>query len=135
MPDNVTTAQFVELFSQVSQSTKSIFDLTSRMDERVKIMVQKQQETENKIDKIMDAQSALVTRITQLETISKNTTIDAHLDNLETRVRSLETTINELKIYSDSNTARWKTISDIAIKIFIAVIGAWIVWKLGIQVQ
>lgn len=45
---NLTNSQFVELFSQVSQSTKSIFDLSLRTDERVKMMIEKQEDTEQK---------------------------------------------------------------------------------------
>lgn len=127
MNTDFTTGQLVELFSQVSQSTKSIFDLASRTDERVKVLIEKQQDIDTKIDRVIESQNSLLFRLSVVEKSAMS------IDDLNKRIRMLETDVHELKIHSQGSITKWKSIIDVTLKIISLVAGAWIIWHLGIR--
>ena len=117
--------KLLELFSQVSQSNNSIFELASRTDERVKILLEKQTNTDEKIDKLVDNHIFLATKVATLEASN-----DPELD---LRVRNVETKIVELSCVSKTAAEKIRDYFENLIKVIAPILAAWFVWKFGFK--
>lgn len=130
-------------YLELSTSIKTIVDMTSRIDERVKILMQQQNDNNEKIEKVMDRVSDLMSRLAILE--SRNGT-DARIkidevekqfkekiDELSKYNSSLNVKIAALEIHAGSNNSRWQFIADATFKVFIMVAAAFLALKLGLK--
>lgn len=125
MTTNINYEQFVNLFSEVLESTKNICDVVSRTDERVKIIRERQEDIDKKISNLDRDYHIIINRLVLLE--SKN------FDKLELRIRNIEDSFQTSNIKVESLSSNWKNITDNIIKGIFGVAIAWIIWKLGIH--
>ena len=136
MTEKKLTEQYI---NQVTESIQGLFDLTARIDERLKMIAEKQSEQDAKIEKYVDTHTKLVERVVSLESKNGRTMkanierLEKDVDLLERNVHSMELSLNSMKIYTINQESRWKMIFDVAAKILIIVVGAIIVWQLGIR--
>ena len=65
--DTMPNQNEASYYSQVQESIQSIFELTTRVDERVQLMMKKQEDLEDKIDAQLKEINALAIRVTILE--------------------------------------------------------------------
>ena len=124
------------LYREVSESLKLVFDITSRIDERMKVLIEKNNESKDKIEKLYDQQVTLLNRITILE--NKNNTqvindlknevniIDGRVEHLSERLVHVEKEIHQ-------NNSKWANIIDFIFKLATVVVGSIILWKLGVK--
>ena len=75
-----------QFFTQVSESIKSVFNLTSRIDERVKMIHEKQQEMDKKFSRLIESQGTLNSRVSVLESTSET----GEIQELEKTVHNME---------------------------------------------
>jgi TolA-binding protein len=122
-------------YQQVSESVKLVFDLTSRIDERVKMLVEQHNDSNQRIEKIVERHENFSSRITVLENKNGNNLdeIKKTLKDTEKTLRELEIKVAALQIHSGQHESKFKTAGDFVFKIVVAVIGGYIVWKLGIK--
>jgi hypothetical protein len=125
-----------QFYQEVIETLKRVGDLTSRIDERVKILIENDEDAREKIEKLFDNQTNMLTRLIVLE--NKNgmklmdelkvdvRQINVNIDNVENRLLLVERDINH---YGN----KWKSIFDFIFKVAITVIGGIILWKLGIH--
>ena len=131
-----------EYYDKVSESIKLIFDLTSRIDERVKILVEQHNETHQRIEKIHERYEGMMNRIVVLE--NKNgselkhaiadlksmlNNIDNQKDALEKRIRDNEVKLAALEIYNTQHMGKWKLVGDFIFKVVMLGLGAFLTWK------
>lgn len=130
-------------YKQLSESIKNIFELTSRIDERVKILIEQQNATNHKVEKLVENDQGILSRIAILESKGNNG-LKAQVDSLmqeiadlkkcqkdlEKEKEKLKLEISALNIYSQQNVGRWQWIGDAAFKIFMATMAAILAWKL-----
>lgn len=121
-------------YREFSESIKSLFILTNRIDERVRVLIEHNEETKHRIEKLVDNQNVLLGRIILLET-NKETIlevksnflmINADANRLHERVTNLEKDIN-------NQTNKLSSMLDIAFKLIIPIIGGIILWKIGVK--
>lgn len=143
------TAIAEQFFAQVSESIQLVFDLTSRIDERVKMLIERQNELDAKIEKLFDAHQVLLNRLSIIEAkeypqlkedlmhvkqsiprIQKN---EDDLSDAESRVNALETKIEILTARLGNHDNRWLLAFDAIWKIGLMVIAGYILFKLGLQ--
>lgn len=98
--DGALTEQY---FGQVSESLQLVFDLTSRIDERLKNVMEKQRDMDEQIKKLIDLQ---------------------HLLELRTEILSN-------RVGNHDN--RWAKVVDAIWKFSTMIIGGIILYKLGIK--
>ena len=144
-----------QFYNQVSESIKSVFDLTSRIDERVKMLIEKQNELDDKFEKIMHQNSNLSTRLSVLESKDfgsiksdiediekrlvvleikfKNDKTTDKIDKLDNQVRELELKQQGHDIFKLSTEARITRSIDIIFKLVIGVATGFLLWKWGIK--
>jgi len=134
-----------QFYQQVTESIKLVFDLTSRIDERVKNLVEQLGESQDRIDRVMDKQEAMTTRIAVLE--NKNGTaikeevaeIKKNLHALQSdemaevkkAVHALEVKMAGIEWQSGSHENKWKLAGDFVFKLILAALGAFFAWKLS----
>ncbi len=130
-------------YKEVSDSLKLVFDLTSRIDERMKIVIAGNTETKEKIERLASQYSDIITRISLLE--SKNT--NRQIDELKEEIKDVKTKINDFHDTVDnskikmaevekdlkSHSYKWTALIDFIFKVAIIVIGGVILFKLGIK--
>jgi hypothetical protein len=118
-----------EFYAQVSESIKLVFDLTSRIDERVKLLVEQHQEANSKIEKLMDRQENIFSRLSVLEAQEQRSGIG----ELRKEMQAVQVRMTSLEIYNQGHTNKWDKTVDFLFKIGIALVSAVALWKLGIK--
>ena len=124
------------LYIELSDSLKLVFDITSRIDERTKILIESNNESKSRIEKLYEQQTELINRISILE--SKNITqtindlkndisvVESKVEHLSERCLHLEKDLNQ-------TSSKFASIIDFIFKVGVVVIGSIILWKLGIK--
>jgi len=124
------------LYVELNESLKMVFDITSRIDERTKILIENNNEAKEKIEKLHEQQTELLNRITVLENRNNMqlindlnnevNIIDSKVEHLSERCLHLEKDFNQ-------TANKWASIVDFIFKVGVVVIGSIILWKLGIK--
>jgi hypothetical protein len=118
-----------QFFTQVSESIKSVFNLTSRIDERVKMIHEKQQEMDKKFSRLIESQGTLNSRVSVLESTS-----DAEeIQDLEKTVHNMELVLKEVELKSAGNTGKWNVVADFSLKILWAMAAAAAIYYMGFK--
>jgi len=150
-PTRNTAVKGEQSFASVSDAIQTVFDLTSRIDERVKMLITHQNEIDLRLEKLLDMHQQILHRITAIESKNLNA-IEDDLQNLNEKVAILENDdcrgeIQELKtkIHSfdlkqenitlriGSHDGRWNKIFDSIWKFALMLIAGFILYKLGFQ--
>jgi chromosome segregation ATPase len=128
-----------QYYNQVSESIRNVFELTTRIDERVQLMMKKQEELERKIDVPVTLANAINNRVSVLE--SKTTThletairsLEGQLSDAENFIRSLESKVQNLEGDTSRSGERWKQLSGAVIQLVWVVVAAYVLYKLNLQ--
>lgn len=122
-----------KIFAQTSENIQKLFDLSTRIDERVKSIIQRQEELERKINEVVHSTAELRENIAVLKSVH------GHFEQNEAKIADLkkETTFLDKRITSVERTSegtenRWNTIIKFIVQIIWLVVGAWILYKLGL---
>lgn len=117
---------------QVNESINSIIELTSRVDERVQLIMKTQKSVEDKIDAQLQFFNELNTRVKILE--SKDTLPQLqNIKELQAMLHKIEIRIHDLEGSTDNQENRWKNIFGFVIQLVWVVLAAILLYKLGLQ--
>lgn len=129
-----------KFYREVSDSMKLMYDLTSRIDERVKNLVETQGEMSDRMDKLMERQEGIMSRLSVLE--NKNG-VHKDIEKIEEDIKDLQQGILGmnylqqrvvlLEASNSSSTDKWRNAFSIISNIIVIVFGGIILWKLGIK--
>lgn len=121
---------------QVNNSIKSIVELTTRIDERVQLMMKKQEFLENKIEDHIDYLNELKTDFKLLDSKSGKTLqeevvrISEDMSSIDNRLKALEKDSenknNNIKEVS-------KTVLNFIVQIIWVIVASYLLYKLNIQ--
>ena len=73
-----------------------ILDLTSRIDERTKMLIDRQKELEDSVDNLLDMQNIFIQRLSAIECDLKNKEIQ--IDSLQKKQNNLKNIVDENKM-------------------------------------
>ena len=121
-----------DYYLEVSKSIKSVYDLTARIVERVKLLMSKQDDTQRKLDEHMTRVSDLDGRIMVIESKNGEAAIK-QLGMLRDDFHKLEGRIQVVEISSAGNEGKWKIIIDFGVKILWIIVGSYALLKLGLN--
>lgn len=124
------------IYKEMNDSLKLVFDITSRIDERMKVLIENNSEAKDKIEKLYDQQVSLLGRITVVENRNSAqliTELNKEVDIIDSKVEHLSERLIHVEKELSQNTNKWATLIDFVFKIGITIIGAIILWKLGIK--
>jgi chromosome segregation ATPase len=115
-----------EFYFQMTESFQSLFDLTSRMDERLRVLDKEQQQNEEDLKEHIKATQSLHSDVRLLT--SKIEDLIKHRDTmkLDSRVQTLEHSSNDTE-------GRWKVIVNFALQLIWVATAAYMLYKLGLQ--
>lgn len=122
MPENFDT--------EVAHSIRSLFELTSRIDERVKSTAETSDRTEHKIEEVVRIQNEMISRISVLEKTANGGNKET-IDKLNTTVGDLDKRITGLEIGIAKSRTIWDKVTDYIMKILVAIAAAYFMWKFG----
>lgn len=142
-------------YNQVSESIKSVFELTSRIDERVKVLTEKQNELDQKLAKAIENQANLHARVAMVESrdfVGLNKTVELldkrisileskllndktgnNIEEMEAKIHQLEIKNEGLHLFKSGTEEKVKMIVDIAFKIGVGLLSAYLLWKFGLK--
>jgi archaellum component FlaC len=129
MSDNGDYAH--EALTSVSDSLKSVMDITSRIDERVKVIMEKQNESDKRFVMLMEHFNNLSARVAILES-KDNEKLKDQVEHSRSLIHELEKQVQVLKISSDSHTDKWKGIIQNVVQVITTIGIGYILWKLGL---
>lgn len=119
-----------EDFAQVTEAMGSLQETTLRVDERVKILLERQSKSDMNINEIRNTMNSLVNRVSILE--SRNETeLKSTVEKSREKIHELEKQIQALVLKESGHENRWKVIFDFASKIIWIVTAAYVLYKLG----
>jgi len=119
-------------YSQVQESIQSIFELTTRVDERVQLMMKKQEDLEDKIDAQLKEINALAIRVTMLE--SRNgAAMQNDVEKMKESFHQMELKMAGVEKSTAASENRWKTIGGFVLQILWVLLAAYLLFKLGLQ--
>jgi hypothetical protein len=121
-----------DVFAQVNDSMKSVIDMTSRIDERVKMIMEKQIDNDKRLILMMDHLNVLSSRVTVLEARDSNK-LDSIVQEQTKRLHTLEKDIEILKLHTSTSMEKWKNVITTLLQVGTAVAVGYILVKLGIS--
>jgi len=129
----------VKILAQTSESIQKLFDLTTRIDERVKSIHASQEALNAKTIELNNNYTLLMGRIIKLESRSSES-LQGEIDRLMRKVDEQEKLWNILdrRIQSAEQTAktqegRWSSIFSFGIQMVWVVLAAWVLFKLNLN--
>lgn len=128
MNDSLT----VKVLSQTSDNIQKLFDLTTRIDERVKMIQEGQEETNVQVKEIVTDNHQLLTRII---TVEANSNKNAHIDLAKyfDQMSNIDKRINALEHANKGSENRWNKIFTFSIQLIWVVIASWVLYKLQLS--
>jgi len=122
----------LQVLSQTSDSVQKLFDLITRVDERVKSIQDNQVELNFQIKEIVVDYQELLERIINLE--AKNgRLIQDEVVKYTDKVGEIEKRIITLEQTSRSHESRWNSIFGLFVQLIWVVLAAWVLFKLNLN--
>lgn len=123
MPEDIS----VQILSQASENIQKLFELSTRIDERVKSIQEKQQTLEDRIEKVITSHQMSVQKIAVLEAREgRSVEYDRELSVLDKRLVTVES-------ISGQQQDRWNKILTFVIQLVWVILAAWLLLKLNLQ--
>lgn len=115
-----------QLISQLNESVQKLFDLTNRIDEREKIINDKQKKLEEKIDHHNQKIIEVFNKVGTLETFIEQNNL------LEKKIKELESQISKVEANQGVHNENWKNIANFLIQIVWVILAAYVLTKLNL---
>jgi chromosome segregation ATPase len=130
----------VEQLNQMMQSVRSLFDLTTRMDERVAHMMKAQESNAIKIEDASEELSDLFSklsvveaRIHVLEDKSEIENIVQEVEQIRDDIHEMALKIQQLEIATKREENRWKTAFSFGLQIVWVILTSYLLYRLGLN--
>ena len=127
-----------DILKEVMQSIKAIFDLTSRIDERIKFLTQKLNDLEKEVDDTSRLQSISESKSHieshKLQGIEATIPeIEENIQKLSEELEKLEYRIHSEESYNKMTQNRWKIAFDFTYKTIWVMFVCWLLYKSNLQ--
>lgn len=132
MPDDI----FMQILSQTSENIQQLFDLSTRIDERVKSIQRKQVDLDRQFEAGTAERNLQMQKLAILESTSLAPALSAikdKLDSVDKEFILLDRRIISVEYATSINQDRWGKISSFVIQLIWIVIAAWILFKLNLN--
>jgi phage-related minor tail protein len=134
MPEDIS----LQILSQTSENIQKLFDLSTRIDERVKAIQSKQDDLDDRMSEVVKAHTDILQKVAVLQSKESGTgALSAKLDECQKEVHQelLELDKRLAVVEGKTNTSqdRWNKIFAFAIQIIWVILAAYLLMKLGIQ--
>lgn len=118
-------------YAKIYDSIKSMFELTTRIDERIKAITKNHDELENKIDDLIESTHDMNSRIKMIERYHDE--IFNEIKQLGRSDHDIQMKIASIEITHGGSENRWKAIINFVVQIAWVILAAFLLTKLGLQ--
>jgi predicted RNase H-like nuclease (RuvC/YqgF family) len=116
-----------KLLSQNSENVQKLFDLTTRIDERVILLQNKEEQLDDRIDGIFQKNIELIEKMASLET-SQSMSAE-HRE----KINELDRRLSKLEDQHGAHNERWKSLANFMIQLVWVILAAYLLTKLNLQ--
>lgn len=113
--------------SSNTENTQKLFDLTSRLDERIKLVNNNQEQVIKKIEDHADKQIEIFRKLAILETYQED------ISKVLGEIHNLEKRVSKIEIDHGNHSERWKSIATFIIQLIWVILAAYLLTKLNLQ--
>lgn len=122
----------VQILAQSSENIQKLFDLSTRIDERVKAIQTNQANLENRIESLFGSHNIAMQKIVVLESRDVKF-LDSKISECEKEISSIDKRLSGVESSSGQNQDRWNKIMSFVIQLVWVILAAWLLMKLNIQ--
>ena len=125
----------VQILAQSSENIQKLFDLSTRIDERVKAIQTNQTNQanlESKIESLVTSHNLAMQKIVVLESRDVKY-FDSKLSECEREISSMHKRLGTVEASSGQNQDRWNKIMSFVIQLVWVILAAWLLMKLNLQ--
>lgn len=126
----------VQLLSKTSENIQKLFDLSTRIDERVKSIQANQKDAETRLAGLFESISIIQQRLAVVESNKTGEdieVIEGEIGSLEKEINTLDKRISAVEKTSTGNEDRWKVISNFIVQLVWIVLAAFVLMKLNLN--
>lgn len=129
MPESMS----VQILTQTSENIQKLFELSTRIDERVKSIQSKQDRIDLQINDVINQHIQLMQKIAVLESRNEESTVDAEILNCEKQIVEIDKRLSRLENEDGKKTEKWKGVVNFIVQLVWIIIAAYILTKLNLQ--
>jgi uncharacterized protein (DUF3084 family) len=130
MPEEIST----QILSQASENIQKLFDLSTRIDERVKNIQNQHESLERRAEEIVRRQQEILQKTAVLESKETNKDLVAvKLDECEEAIIDIDKRISMLESENNRYGDRWNRIATFVIQLVWVILAAYLLTKLHLQ--
>ena len=124
----------IQILTQASDNIQKLFDLSTRIDERVKMIQLRQEQMDKRVDENLQHVGSIMQKIAVLE--SKERVVEGVSKNIEVLEQAAVNMDKRLDVVEGKNQAsndRWNRIATFIIQLVWVILAAYLLTKLHLQ--
>lgn len=127
------------LYKEVIGSIKSLFDLSVRVEERVKMMLEKQTQMDARIESLSKTQADAATKVSILETRNGEelkeeiVKVEESIHEIEKELRNIELRLHSVEGASDDSKQKWASFYSFIREVAFVIIVCYLLYRLELQ--
>jgi chromosome segregation ATPase len=130
MPEDIST----QILSQASDNIQKLFDLSTRIDERVKVIQERQERLERDMQSFNQTQGTVLQKLAVLDHKGEgDKNHERKIDDLQVAVNQIERKIDKLEGEQGNSNDRWNKIAGFVIQLVWVILAAYMLTKLNLQ--
>jgi hypothetical protein len=122
----------MKILTQASENIQKLFELSTRIDERVKSIQVKQVEQDARLEALNKLYNEAVQRIVVLES-RNNSTVVTDVASHSNKLNDIDKRLTALEHTSKGNESRWTTIWGLLIQLCWVIVVGFVLYKLGLN--
>jgi len=122
----------VQILSQTSENIQKLFELSTRIDERVKEIQNKQAGFHERLEKVISGHQNVLQKVAALESKDGAALIE-DIDECKKELVTLDKRIAVVEGSTDQSKDRWNRIFTFVIQLVWVLLAAWLLVKLNLQ--
>lgn len=126
---NSKVIEMEPLYEEIRKSINDVIDITSRIDERLKILYEKDDEYKEDFQSIFRDISLILQRLASNDCVVP--AIVENLNELKKKVYDLEIKMSNVNVAVKDHENKWSKLLDWTFKIALTALSAFAAWKLG----
>lgn len=109
-----------------SESARQLFEITSRIDERIKIIFKKETELDKKIEYIQKNNSNLEAKLVFLEKAT------SEVDGLKKHLHEIDLKLKSIEVSQNGSDQRWRTVVNFIFQTIWVILTSYLLMKIGL---
>jgi hypothetical protein len=118
-----------DISAQIFENIQKLFDLSTRIDERIKSIQIQQEHLDNRIDNTVKNYIEVVQKIAVLESNDNESQIDLY----HNQIIEIDKRLLLLEEQSGTHNERWKGVATFVIQLVWVILAAYLLTKLNLQ--